>query len=247
MIRQAANLPPGFQPAWLKRWVRRLIGLVYGDCDIQGLDRAPPSGAVIVAATHRSYLDPVVLSAFLPRTLYFMGKRELFDIPLLGALICRLGAFPVDRQAARGSTFRRALDILKLGGAVVIFPEGGIAASFHEDRFRSGVGSLASLSGAPVLPVVIEGSATVFGRPPAQPHKSRLAVRVGLIVPASGERGRKGRQAIAGLTLAALKAMTGELEHREMAGSGSPGEDNQEPTGVGPAGAAALGSGGGKG
>lgn len=247
MTQRASGLPPACQPEWLKKHVRRLIALGYEGCDVRGLDRVPLSGPVIVAATHRSYLDPVLLSAFLPRTLYFMGKRELFRIPVLGALIRFLGAFPVDRRAARGSTFRRALDILNLGGAVVIFPEGGIVHTLREDRFKTGFGSLASLSGAPVLPVVVDGSQNLFKRPSAAPQKRRLAIRIGPTVHASGERGRKGRQGVARLTRAVLEAMTRELEAAQPARAQAGNEANQETTRVGHGGAAALGSGGRKG
>lgn len=209
MSRRASGLTPGCQPAWLKRCCRGLIGLVCGGHDVTGLENVPRSGPVVVAATHRSYLDPVLLGAFLPRTLYYMGKRELFRVPLLGAVIRRFGAFPIDRYGARGSTFRTALNILKLGAAVVIFPEGGIAATFNENRFKGGVGSLASLSGAPVLPVVIHGSGAVFKRRLTAAEGSRLVVRVGPTIHASR---RRGRQAIARLTLDSIKTMAQELE-----------------------------------
>ena len=99
---RASGLPSGCQPAWLKRSCRALIGLAYRGHDVKGIENMPLSGPVIVAATHRSYLDPILMSAFLPRTLYFMGKRELFNVPVLGAVIRRFGAIPIDRQGARG-------------------------------------------------------------------------------------------------------------------------------------------------
>ena len=135
---RAPSLPSGWQPAWLKRCGRAMFGMVYGGHDVKGVTNMPLSGPVIVAATHRSYLDPIIMSAFLPRTLYYMGKRELFRIPLLSTVIRRFGAFPIDRQGARGSTFRMALNVLRLGGALVIFPEGGIANAFNENRFKAG-------------------------------------------------------------------------------------------------------------
>ena len=213
---RASGLPSGCQPAWLKRYCRALIGLAYRGHDVKGLENMPLSGPVIVAATHRSYLDPILMSAFLPRTLYFMGKRELFRVPVLGAVIRRFGAFPIDRQAARGSTFRTALNILKRGGALVIFPEGGIADSFNENRFKAGVGSLASLSGAPILPVVITGSKAVFKRHSAASDGSRLVIRVGPTIRLPRRRGREGRETAARLTLTTVKAMMQQLENAQL-------------------------------
>ena len=101
MRRDASGLPFVCQPAWLKPSCRRLIGLAYGGHDVKGLENVPRSGPFIVAATHRSYFDPFLISAFLPRPLYFMAKRELFKNPLFGILLRTLGAFPVDRENAR--------------------------------------------------------------------------------------------------------------------------------------------------
>ena len=121
-MNRTPGLPSGCQPAWLKRYCRVLTGLAYGGHDVKGIENVPLSGPVIVAARHRSYLDPILMSAFLPRPLYFMGKRELFRVPLLGTVIRSFGALPIDRRG--GSTFRAALGILKLGGALVIFAPG---------------------------------------------------------------------------------------------------------------------------
>ena len=211
-MNHASSLPSGCQPAWLKRYCRVLTGLAYGGHDVNGVENVPLSGAVIVAATHRSYLDPILMSAFLPRTLYFMGKRELFRVPLLGTVMRRFGAFPIDRQGARGSTFRAALNILRLGGALVIFPEGGIAIAFSENRFKAGVGSLASMSGAPILPTVIHGSGAVFRRRSTASEGSRLVIRVGPAIQSSRGRGREARQDVARLTLNSIKAMAREVE-----------------------------------
>ena len=213
VLSHSPRLPANWQPAWAKRACRGLIRVAYGGHDVRGIENMPLCGPIIVAATHRSYLDPVLMGAFLPRTLYFMGKRELFDVPVLGALIHRLGAFPIDRQGPRGSTFRTALNILKLGGALAVFPEGGIADSFDENRFKAGIGSLSSLSGAPILPVVIAGSRAVPRRPPAGLDGKRLVIRVGSLIRLPRRRGREGREAATRLTLSAVKAMTQQLEN----------------------------------
>lgn len=211
-MNRTPGLPSGCQPAWLKRYCRVLTGLAYGGHDVKGVENVPLSGPLIVAAIHRSYLDPILISAFLPRTLYFMGKRELFRVPLLGAAIRRFGALPIDRQGARGSTFHAALGILKRGGALVIFPEGGIVDSFSENRFKAGVGSLASMSGAPILPVVIAGSKVVPQRRSTASKGSRLVIRVGPTIQSSRRRGWEARQDIVRLTLNSIKAMMQEVE-----------------------------------
>ncbi|HXW76062.1 MAG TPA: lysophospholipid acyltransferase family protein, partial [Candidatus Eremiobacteraceae bacterium] len=91
---------------------------------VSGVENVPASGGLVVAANHRSYLDPPLLGTWFPRTVHFMAKRELFSIPVLGYLISRVHAFPVDREHADLRAFRQALRILKDGGVVGIFPEG---------------------------------------------------------------------------------------------------------------------------
>ena len=213
MRRDASGLPFVCQPAWLKPSCRRLIGLAYGGHDVKGLENVPRSGPFIVAATHRSYFDPFLISAFLPRPLYFMAKRELFKNPLFGILLRTLGAFPVDRENARSSTFRTALGLLKKGGAVVIFPEGGIADAFDQNGFKAGVGTLASLSGAPILPVVVSGSGSLLNRRAEPSTRVWLAIRVGATIQSSGTRSRESRKLAARRTAIVLREMTREFEN----------------------------------
>ena len=135
------RLPHNGQPPWFKRLVRGYFRMAYGRCDIDGIENVPLEGPLILAATHRSYLDPIILGAFIPRPISLMGKSELFENPLFSALATAFGAFPVDRERARGSTFRNAAEILNLGEALVVFPEGGIVDSLAEQGFKAGVGA----------------------------------------------------------------------------------------------------------
>ena len=157
------TLPSSGQPTWLKKIFQAGFRLAFGGVEVHGMHNVPPGGPLIVASNHRSYLDPVILASFLPRRVYHMAKRELFRNPLFARLITYYGAFPVDREGtARASTFRTALNLLKLNGAVVIFPEGGIVDSTAEVEVKEGVATLAAMSRAPVLPVYIAGSNTLI-------------------------------------------------------------------------------------
>jgi len=122
-----------------------------------GIERIPLQGPLIVAANHRSYLDPPVLGAYLPRMLFYMAKRELFNIPLLGRAIAAVGAFPVDRTGNPLSAIKRAVEVLKGGEAVAIFPEGTRNLT-GSGEIQLGVALLASLSRAPVIPACIVGT-----------------------------------------------------------------------------------------
>lgn len=138
-----------------------------------GVENVPLSGPLIVACNHASYFDPPALGSAAPRPLRYMAKAELFKIPVLGPAIAALGAYPVDRSRGDVAAIKRSLDVLKTGAALGIFPEGTRNPSGALPA-QAGVALLASLSGAPVLPAYVDGSASarrlhritvVFGEP----------------------------------------------------------------------------------
>src|SRR5918998_2905224 len=117
-----------------------------------------PSGGVILAANHRSFLDPFAIGCCNPRPIYFVAKQELFRNPLLGWILNCMGAFPVRRGESDDESVATALALLDRGQAVVIFPEGTRIRSGSLAKPRRGVGRLALQSGAPVVPIAITGS-----------------------------------------------------------------------------------------
>ena len=121
-------------------------------------ERVPLVGPLIVACNHISYFDPQALGCAMPRRVYYMAKVELFRMPLLGPVIRGLGAYPVDRSRGDITAIKRSVEVLREGKAIGIFPE-GTRNKTGEIRPQTGVALLASLSGAPVLPAYISGTA----------------------------------------------------------------------------------------
>jgi 1-acyl-sn-glycerol-3-phosphate acyltransferase len=117
-----------------------------------------PDGKVILAANHRSFLDPFVIGCCLRRPIYFMAKKELFDNRLIGWFLNCLGAFPVRRGDSDEDSVATALALLERGEAVVVFPEGTRHRSGPLHAPKRGVGRLALESGAPVVPIAITGT-----------------------------------------------------------------------------------------
>ena len=117
-------------------------------------------GGLIVAANHRSFLDPFIVGACLPwrRPMNYVAKVELFQKPLQAWFLSRLGAFPI----RRGSSDEEAMDTARLvverGGTLCIFPEGTRIRSGSFGNPRRGVGRLALQTGAPVLPTAVIGT-----------------------------------------------------------------------------------------
>jgi glycerol-3-phosphate dehydrogenase (NAD(P)+) len=117
-----------------------------------------PGGAVVLAANHRSFLDPFAIGCCLPRPTYFVAKQELFKNPILGWFLNCMGAFPVRRGESDEESMETALQLLERGEAVVIFPEGTRIRAGSLAKPKRGVGRLALESGAPVVPIAITGS-----------------------------------------------------------------------------------------
>jgi 1-acyl-sn-glycerol-3-phosphate acyltransferase len=136
--------------------IRLVAGLLW-QTTASGWENVPMSGPLIIACNHVSNIDPPILGAYAPRKISYMAKKELFEMPVLGALISRVGAYPVDRRGSAASAVKRSVEILRAGGCVGIFPEGG--RNLHGDKEpQTGVALLASLGKAPVVPAAIVGN-----------------------------------------------------------------------------------------
>ena len=117
-----------------------------------------PEGGVILAANHRSFLDPFVIGACLRRPVYFVAKQELFSHWLIAWFLNCMGAFPLKRGASDRESMATALALLERGEAVVIFPEGTRINNGSLGRPKRGVGRLALQSGKPIVPIAVTGS-----------------------------------------------------------------------------------------
>jgi 1-acyl-sn-glycerol-3-phosphate acyltransferase len=138
---------------------RVLLGVVWRYRAV-GAERVPRYGPLILASNHVSYFDPPALGIGLPRPVHYMAKQELFRIPILGTIIRWCYAYPVDRSRGDVAAIKRSVEVLRTGAAIGIFPEGtrNLDGTLPP---QSGVALLHYLSGAPVVPAYIAGTANV--------------------------------------------------------------------------------------
>jgi len=153
--------------------VRGLFTSIWG-MKVTGLENIPLEGPVIIAVNHVSLIDPPLMSvAVAPRRRPFaVGKKELFDKPLLGWWLRNTGNFPLDRTGDATSAMKAALDVLQRGGCLAIYPEGTRVKPGETRVPKAGISFLAARTKAPVVPLRVLGTAEF-------PRKFPLEVRIG--------------------------------------------------------------------
>ncbi len=162
------------------RGVIRLLGV---DTRWTGIEHLPERGPVIVAANHVSYPDFVLLEQAAVergRFLRFLCRHDAWNVPAVRAAMDRMQHVPVDRDAP-AAAYLKARRLLREGEAVLAFPEAGVSWSYTVRSLMRGVASLASETGAPVVPAAIWGSQRLWsvGLPDARGRKPRPSLRRG--------------------------------------------------------------------
>jgi 1-acyl-sn-glycerol-3-phosphate acyltransferase len=168
------------------KWIAWVILKIFFWFRIEGQENVPKDGRLVVAGNHVSYLDPAVIGAGMPRRVYFMAKAELFTIPVLGALIRGLGAFPVQRGGADRKALGRALQVLQEEKVLGIFPEGTRAEEGERLPGQSGAAALALKTGANILPVAVVGTEKVLSKRHFF-RFSRVTLKIGTVIPVEKE------------------------------------------------------------
>lgn len=109
-----------------------------------------PEGGFIIASNHNSLADPPLVGSSIRQPVYFMAKKELFNIPVFGTFIRSTHAFPVNRDAPELSSIKKAINMLKSGKVLLVFPEGTRKSAAK--KMHKGVALLAHKAGVPVVP-----------------------------------------------------------------------------------------------
>ncbi len=163
--------------------------LVYFRLTRTGREHARVKGGLIVAANHRSFLDPFVIGASLPwgRPMNYVAKQELFRNPLQAWFLSRLGAFPIRRGESDLESMDTARLTVERGGTVCIFPEGTRHRRGTLGSPKKGVGRLALQTGAPIVPVAVIGTENVRRGWRIRPRKCKVRLGRAMTFPRAEE------------------------------------------------------------
>jgi putative phosphoserine phosphatase / 1-acylglycerol-3-phosphate O-acyltransferase len=192
------DVPPGV-PKFVGIEPQRLLmpfarpGLLpWANVTVSGTEHVPPAGGVILVANHRSYFDPLAIGfviARIGRPARFLGKKEVFDAPVVGDIARAMGGIRVDRGTGSDEPLEEAAQALEAGEVVVILPQGTIprGRAFFDPvlQGRWGAARLAASTGAPVVPIGLWGTEKVWPRSAKFPNvlnvldPPHVTVRVG--------------------------------------------------------------------
>jgi 1-acyl-sn-glycerol-3-phosphate acyltransferase len=162
--------PPAEEPYVLPQWaiqvvrvvLRALFGRVFS-LRLTGTENIPREGGLIIAANHQTYIDPFWVAAPFDHRLRFLAWDAVLGWPVAGRLMRWLGAWPLQVNKSDARAYRRSVQWIKGGGALVIFPEGGRGLSDGKlQPLKPGAARLALETGAPILPVTIRGGHRVW-------------------------------------------------------------------------------------
>src|SRR6266568_8899223 len=126
------------------------------------------AGGFLLASNHISHFDPFIISSVVRRKIDWMAMAEFFPLPIVGFFLRAVDAFPAERDRADRKTIRTAIERLKTGRVVGVFPEGGIRDGTRSllggAPLRAGASTLAHIAGVPIVPCVILGTDRLYGK-----------------------------------------------------------------------------------
>lgn len=159
------NIAPGSRLLWfIGRLFVPFFFLIAFRLRVFGQRHVPETGGILIASSHQSFLDPVLLAIGRPRMLAYMARRTLFRQASFARLIRWLNAFPVTRGGRDKSAVRHAVERLRCGWGLAVFPEGTRTEDGGIGPLRPGVLAMAVRANVPIVPAAIDGAFAAWPR-----------------------------------------------------------------------------------
>ena len=149
---------------WVGYHLSRLAGRLLFRFRVIHRERMIQSGPVILAMNHQSYLDPPLAGITCDRPIYFLARRTLLDVPLLGWVLPKVNVIPVNQEGVDRSAIKALIRLLQAGNAVLVFPEGSRTLDGNLQPPEPGLGLVIAKTLAPVVPMRIFGAREALPR-----------------------------------------------------------------------------------
>ena len=143
---------------WLGYHLSHIVGRLFFHFRVIHRERMIQSGPAILAMNHQSYLDPPLAGTASDRAIYFLARRTLLNVPLLGWLLPKLNVIPVDQEGVDRGAMKALIRVLKAGNAALVFPEGSRTLDGKLQPAEPGLGLVIAKTLAPVVPMRIFGA-----------------------------------------------------------------------------------------
>lgn len=164
---------------WLGYHLSRLVGRLCFRLRIIHRERMIQSGPVILAMNHQSYLDPPLAGTACDRAIYFLARRSLLDVPVLGRLLPKLNVIPVNQEGVDRSAIKAIIRVVQAGNGVLIFPEGSRTIDGNLQATEPGLGLIIAKTLAPVVPMRIFGAREALPRGGGRLHFVPITIVIG--------------------------------------------------------------------
>src|SRR4029079_4006801 len=164
---------------WVGYHLSRLTGRLLFRFRVIHRERMIQSGPVILAMNHQSYLDPPLAGSTCDRAIYFLARRTLLDVPLLGWVLPKLNVIPVNQEGVDRSAIKAVIRVLQAGNGVLVFPEGSRTLDGNLQPALPGLGLIIAKTLAPVVPMRIFGAREALPRGGGRLRFSRITIVVG--------------------------------------------------------------------
>lgn len=146
----------------LARFAGAVFLMVFGPMRVRHYRRVPKTGGLLILANHLADVDPVLVQVGCRRTVYFMAKSELFTMPVVGKALKMFHAFPVNRGEPDRQAIKHAVELLKSGETVCVFPEGQLSEDGHLQELKPGVALIVRMAGVPVICCAVKNTNRVM-------------------------------------------------------------------------------------
>jgi len=147
---------------WLGYNLSRLLAQLFFGFRIIHRERVIQTGPVILAVNHQSFLDPPLAGNAADRAIFFLAKKSLMDVPVLGWLLAKLNVIPVNLEGGDRSALKALIRVLSAGECALVFPEGTRTPDGSLQPAEPGLGLVIAKTRAPVVPMRIFGAYDVW-------------------------------------------------------------------------------------